>query len=1085
MIGYQHYDRSYFPSNFYWLACLLQEVHPRASRLLDIGCATGSFLVVSRGIGLVGSGSELVEEAAEVASQHGFRVVPGPFDASDWSEEFDVVTALEVLEHVQDLRSFLRDARSVVAADGIFCFLIPNIDQERIVQYGDKLYEFSRSLEHTYYFNKPFVEVMCREIFAQGALTAIAFDGGDNTEGSYILGIVRERPIKNPPEARLARAMTGEIDGLTTDELRAVALTAGRFRDFRVADRALAKFVARDPIDADLVQSQLHMHKGHLHEAFRTLWPAFERANESGGSLAGLQVHQLLTAWLLSHDINANPRTGFCQLDRELESDRRSDRAVPTVVGRGERVPVERSSALDQHPGHVDEQEAHGHDGPAGANGSAAGDPRVTSVAELRRDVSELESAVERAEEQLAAREAELAEIFASRAWSVVRFLRAAKRGAQGGDALLGIATQRLRGLAAGRAVHQSDGGRGELGDIPPPSEHVVSVVIPVFNKGAKVLDALESVRGQTLESVEIVIWDDGSTEAETLNALKEIERAAFPAVTVFHGPNRGVSGARNAGIAASRGYYVCCLDADDKLEPTYLEKAVSILSSDPSVGLAYSWVGVRGDRTGTWRTQDLDPSLILKGNQVPTCAVMRREVVRETGGFRTDMQDGFEDWELWAHAARLGFGGRVIEEELFEYQYSDDPATSLDARARADQDRILGFIRSLHASDDVASRARRSPVLDPTWWATARRRYRRGSRRPVIVAVPWFTVGGADLILEELIRHWRACDRTVVVIATQALGKGMASRMSELLKNTPYAYSLPDLLPSRYWQSFVVGISRSLEQPTLLIQGSRWAYENLHELRARVPDMRVVDKHFNEVGHFESSLRARELIDLTVTCNRTLQAEFVRAGWRQERTTAIYDNVAFEPHRLDRDQRARVRDRLGMPRNGWIVLYVGRLSAEKRPGWALDLADRLADEGVSLLIVGDGPLGGDVQSRLRRRPNVRWLRAVDRDRLAEIYGAADVLVVPSITEGVPLTLLEAVSAGLPVVATNVGGMVEFDGEPGIRLVGSRDFEAFVRAVARSLAHPEAPHPPKPRYHVRTMTEAWDRVLDLDPARVS
>jgi glycosyltransferase involved in cell wall biosynthesis len=248
---------------------------------------------------------------------------------------------------------------------------------------------------------------------------------------------------------------------------------------------------------------------------------------------------------------------------------------------------------------------------------------------------------------------------------------------------------------------------------------------------------------------------------------------------------------------------------------------------------------------------------------------------------------------------------------------------------------------------------------------------------------------------------------------------------------------------------------------------------------------MRVVDKHFNEVGHFESSLRARELIDLTVTCNRTLQAEFVRAGWRQERTTAIYDNVAFEPHRLDRDQRARVRDRLGMPRNGWIVLYVGRLSAEKRPGWALDLADRLADEGVSLLIVGDGPLGGDVQSRLRRRPNVRWLRAVDRDRLAEIYGAADVLVVPSITEGVPLTLLEAVSAGLPVVATNVGGMVEFDGEPGIRLVGSRDFEAFVRAVARSLAHPEAPHPPKPRYHVRTMTEAWDRVLDLDPARVS
>ena len=112
-----------------------------------------------------------------------------------------------------------------------------------------------------------------------------------------------------------------------------------------------------------------------------------------------------------------------------------------------------------------------------------------------------------------------------------------------------------------------------------------VSVVIPCYNQGAFIDDAVNSVLAQTFSDFEIIIVNDGSTDATT-NAL--LERYSRPKTTVIHTENQGVCAARNTAIKAAAGKYILPLDADDKIEPTYLEKAVNVFDNHPETGVVW-----------------------------------------------------------------------------------------------------------------------------------------------------------------------------------------------------------------------------------------------------------------------------------------------------------------------------------------------------------------------------------------------------------------------------------------------------------------------------------------------------------------
>ncbi|MBD3561856.1 glycosyltransferase family 2 protein, partial [Planktothrix sp. FACHB-1355] len=109
-----------------------------------------------------------------------------------------------------------------------------------------------------------------------------------------------------------------------------------------------------------------------------------------------------------------------------------------------------------------------------------------------------------------------------------------------------------------------------------------VSVVIPAYNAMRYLPATLDSVFNQTYTDLEILIIDDGSKD-ETVEWVAQI---TDPRVQLISQQNKGVSEARNAGIANARGEYIALLDADDLWEPTKLEKQVRCLEDNPAVGL-------------------------------------------------------------------------------------------------------------------------------------------------------------------------------------------------------------------------------------------------------------------------------------------------------------------------------------------------------------------------------------------------------------------------------------------------------------------------------------------------------------------
>jgi glycosyltransferase involved in cell wall biosynthesis/Flp pilus assembly protein TadD len=196
-----------------------------------------------------------------------------------------------------------------------------------------------------------------------------------------------------------------------------------------------------------------------------------------------------------------------------------------------------------------------------------------------------------------------------------------------------------------------------------------VSVVIPCYNYARYLPEAIESVLAQRVpaELIEIIVVDDDSPDDTAAVAAGYVERLP-DRVRYLHQPNAGVGAARNRGIASSRGEFFICLDADDRLHPEYVGKALAIADAE-GADIVYPQLQLFGAEEGVWRMAPWDPQELYRRNIVPTAALVRRVVWETTGGFKDVMRQGYEDWEFWITAAEAGFRGRHLPEPLIFYR--------------------------------------------------------------------------------------------------------------------------------------------------------------------------------------------------------------------------------------------------------------------------------------------------------------------------------------------------------------------------------------------------------------------------------
>jgi glycosyltransferase involved in cell wall biosynthesis len=199
---------------------------------------------------------------------------------------------------------------------------------------------------------------------------------------------------------------------------------------------------------------------------------------------------------------------------------------------------------------------------------------------------------------------------------------------------------------------------------VRPPK---ISVIVPCYNHGEFLAEAVDSVLAQTRHDFEVVVVDDGSTDARTHQILSTFARPKTRVLRARHG---GLAVARNLGIASTSGEYLCALDADDRLAPTFLERTAAVLDRDSSIAFASAWLRTFGEESWEWQPERCDLPTLLWEDTVLTAALVRRAAVEAVGGYDAAMpEQGDEDWDLWLTLVERGYRGVILPEILFEYR--------------------------------------------------------------------------------------------------------------------------------------------------------------------------------------------------------------------------------------------------------------------------------------------------------------------------------------------------------------------------------------------------------------------------------
>jgi glycosyltransferase involved in cell wall biosynthesis len=208
-----------------------------------------------------------------------------------------------------------------------------------------------------------------------------------------------------------------------------------------------------------------------------------------------------------------------------------------------------------------------------------------------------------------------------------------------------------------------------------------VSIVIPCYNQGQYIKEALDSVLNQTFKDIEIIVVNDGSTDIKTTEILAKINN---PKIKVINSKNQGLAAARNLGISLAKGIYILPLDADDKIGKTYIESSSKILDKHLEIGIVYCLAEKFGAVSELWNLPKFSIRKMLFRNLIFCTALYRKESWEKVGGYKVTMNNGWEDWDFWLSILEQKYTVYRIPKILFFYLINNKSMTkTMDRQKR------------------------------------------------------------------------------------------------------------------------------------------------------------------------------------------------------------------------------------------------------------------------------------------------------------------------------------------------------------------------------------------------------------------
>lgn len=565
-----------------------------------------------------------------------------------------------------------------------------------------------------------------------------------------------------------------------------------------------------------------------------------------------------------------------------------------------------------------------------------------------------------------------------------------------------------------------------------PKNTPLVTIVSPFYNQGAFIQETVDSILAQTYQDFEYIIVNDGSDEQNS-KALDVFKDDRITIVTNPENMGKGSpAAARNKGVSMAKGKYVICLDSDDTLDPTYIEKALIVAESDPNVSLVSSDTQTFGASDEIMRYVDYDAQNLINNNMVTTAALFKKDAWTATKGYKTDI--GYEDWEQWIHMAELGYFGRRIPETLFHYR------TAAQSRYIDDKKKhqvTMGAIRSLHGNyhnlvKTIQKQNRRKILISDSQTALLNLQNQktylqpRNSHPNVMLAVPWLTFGGAETLILNFCKEIGHSFNLSIVTGLQS-DHEWEHKFKDL---TTSIYHLANLFnDKKLYLEFMSNYITTRDIDILHIIHTDFVFNFLPELKRRHPKLKVIVTMFNDrVEHFEKSVDAEKHVDKFTSDNHKVGQHYIDLIGDSDRVVIIPNGIDcvtnFNPALFNREEE---RSRLNLEIDDIAVFFVGRISPEKNPDVFLKAAKEVTDKSsaVKFFVIGDGPIKPMVEDMVESigKDSVRYLGY--QSEIARYLSSADIFVLPSSIEGFPLSILEAMAMRLAIISSDVGAVAE------------------------------------------------------------
>lgn len=208
---------------------------------------------------------------------------------------------------------------------------------------------------------------------------------------------------------------------------------------------------------------------------------------------------------------------------------------------------------------------------------------------------------------------------------------------------------------------------------LPTP---LFSVIIPCHNQRQYINEAIRSVLSQSWPLWEIIVVDDNSPDncgqyvdvniAPFLN-----RRFSWPSIRVLYtGKNVGLAQARNIGIAAAFGSWICALDADDTIGPEYFREAEKALTLDPDLNIIYSNQQFFENSKWLWKVPIFQAQLALTYGPFPVMSLYPRKLWSDVNGYSSVLPYGNEDYDFWMKLMEVGVKGYKLKGIHTFYRY-------------------------------------------------------------------------------------------------------------------------------------------------------------------------------------------------------------------------------------------------------------------------------------------------------------------------------------------------------------------------------------------------------------------------------